>query len=51
MDILLIGVDIMTRSGAAVTVTHIGAGMAATGVMATDRFTEEAAVVDSAILV
>jgi hypothetical protein len=49
MDILLIGVDIMIRSGAAVTVTHIGAGMAATGVMATDRFTEEVVAEDSAI--
>lgn len=49
MDIRLIGEDIMIRSGAAVTVTHIGAGMAATGGMGTDPFTEEAVGEDSVI--
>ncbi|WP_228374845.1 hypothetical protein [Chryseobacterium oranimense] len=45
--ILLIGVDIMTLSGVAVTDTHIGA--AATGVTGTDLFTEEAVAEDSVI--
>lgn len=51
-DILLIGVDIMTRSGAAVMVTRIGVMAAATGATATDLwFTEEAEAEDSVILV
>jgi hypothetical protein len=46
---ILTGADIMTHSGVVTMVLHIMA--AVTGVIATERFTEEAVAEDSVILV